>query len=156
MAEKQLHRIVERAVAKVFDRHLPKLQAELVERVVEDLPTAAAEAASPPAAANVGTLVEAIASIHAGSTQKEILHALLDACSTRATRVALFVVKAGAATGWQARGFGDSDAVKDIPLDLSSGPPPTPVRIAWLPRETSLKWMAGSWSALAARGTSRF
>jgi len=122
MAEKQLHRIVERAVAKVFDRQLPKLQAELVERVLEELPAAAAEAAAPPAAANVGTLVEAIASVHAGTSQKEILRALLDACSTRASRVALFVVKAGAATGWQCRGFGDDDAVKDLPLDLSSGP----------------------------------
>jgi hypothetical protein len=31
-------------------------------------------------------------------------------------------VKAGAATGWQARGLGDDDAVKDFPLDMTSGP----------------------------------
>jgi hypothetical protein len=118
---KQLHRIVERAVAKVFDRHLPKLQSELVERVLEELPAAVSES-TPPAEANVGGLVRAIASIHAGTTQKEILRALLDAASASATRVALFVVKAGAATGWQCRGFGNDDAVKDTALDLGSGP----------------------------------
>jgi hypothetical protein len=36
--------------------------------------------------------------------------------------VALFVVRAGAATGWQARGLGDDEAIKDFPLDMSSGP----------------------------------
>jgi hypothetical protein len=121
MAEKQLQRIVERAVAKVFDRHLPKLQAELVERVLEELPGSASGAVAP-AAANVGSLVQAIASVHSGTTQKEILRALLDASAASASRVALFVVRAGAATGWQGRGFSDDDAVKDLPLDVSGGP----------------------------------
>jgi len=122
MAEsKQLKKIVERAVAHVLDRHLPKLQAELVERVLEELPAPGAEPA-PAAVATTGSLVQAIATIHSGTTQKEILRALLDTCSTSAARVALFVVKAGAATGWQGRGFGDEDAVKDLPLDLGSGP----------------------------------
>ena len=121
MAEK-LQRIVEKAVAKVLERHMPKLQSELVERVLEDLPAGASGGGAAPAAANAGNLVQAIATVHAGSTQKEILRALLDACSTSATRVALFVVKAGAASGWQCRGFGDDDAVKDLPLDLNNGP----------------------------------
>jgi hypothetical protein len=122
MAEsKKLQQIVERAVAQVLDRQLPKLQAELVERVLEELPASAAVAA-PAAAGGTASLVQAIASIHSGTTQKEILRALLDAGSANAARVALFVVKAGAATGWQGRGFGDDDAVKDLPLDMSSGP----------------------------------
>jgi hypothetical protein len=122
MAESnKLQQIVERAVAQVLERQLPKLQAELVERVMEELP-ASASAPAPAAEGGTGSLVQAIASIHAGTTQKEILRALLDAGSASATRVALFVVKAGAATGWQGRGFGDDDAVKDLPLDMSSGP----------------------------------
>jgi hypothetical protein len=122
MAEsKKLQQIVERAVAQVLDRQLPKLQAELVERVMEELP-ASASVPAPAAAGGTGSLVQAIASIHAGTTQKEILRALLDAGSASAARVALFVVKTGAATGWQSRGFGDDDAVKDLPLDMSSGP----------------------------------
>ncbi|MGO9085284.1 MAG: hypothetical protein ACLQBK_08670 [Candidatus Sulfotelmatobacter sp.] len=122
MAEsKKLQQIVERAVAQVLERQIPKLQAELVERVLEELP-ASASAPAPAASGGTGSLVQAIAGIHAGTTQKEILRALLDAGSANAARVALFVVKAGAATGWQSRGFGDDDAVKDLPLDMSSGP----------------------------------
>jgi hypothetical protein len=122
---KQLQQIIERAVAQVLDRQLPKLQAELVERVLAELPApdSASAPAAPAAEGSVGSLVQAIAGIHAGTTQKEILRALLDATSASATRVALFVVRGGAATGWQSRGFGDDDdAVKDLPLDMNSGP----------------------------------
>lgn len=132
MAEsKELQQIIERAVAQVLDRQLPKLQAELVERVLAELP---ASAAAPSAGAETsaggaiqgspaqGSLVQAVASVHAGTTQKEILRSLLDAGSAYAARLALFVVKAGAASGWQSRGFGEDDAIKDFPLDMSGGP----------------------------------
>lgn len=123
MAEsKQLHEIVERAVAQVFDRQLPKLQADLVERVLAELPAQSETAAPSGGGAPSPNLVQAISSLHAGTTQKEILRGLLDAGSLFAARVALFVVKGGAATGWQGRGLGDDDVVKDFPLDLSSGP----------------------------------
>ncbi len=119
---KELQQIIERAVAQVLEQRLPQLQAELVERVVAELPSVAPDLAP---AASGGTslgLVNAVSSIHAGTTQKEILKALLDAGSACASRVALFVVKGGAASGWQARGFGDDEAIKDFPLDLTSGP----------------------------------
>jgi hypothetical protein len=123
MAEKDLQQIVEHAVAQVLERHLPKLQVELVERVLAELPStvpaAAPSAGSPVSNAN---LVQAVATIHAGSTQKEILRALLEAGNPYGSRVALFVVKGGAATGWQSRGLGDDDAIKDFPLDMTSGP----------------------------------
>ena len=120
---KDLQQIVEHAVAQVLERQLPKLQAELVERVLAALPAApAASAESRGGSAVHGNLAPAIASIHAGTTQKEILRALLEAGSAYGSRIALFVVKAGAATGWQGRGFGEDDSVKDFPLDMSSGP----------------------------------
>jgi hypothetical protein len=125
MAEsKQLQQIVERAVAQVLDRQLPKLQTELVERVLAELPAAPAVSAETGAGSPVhhGNLVQAVASIHAGATQKEILRALLEAGSAYGSRIALFVVKAGAASGWQGRGLGDDDSVKDFPLDMTSGP----------------------------------
>jgi hypothetical protein len=50
------------------------------------------------------------------------LRALLDTGSAHCARIALFVVKAGAASGWQSRGFGDDEVVKDFALDLSAGP----------------------------------
>ena len=76
---KQLQQIVERAVAQVLDRAVPKLQAELVERVLADLPAPTNRQCSGVEAQPRAGLVHAMASIHAGSTQKEILRALLDA-----------------------------------------------------------------------------
>jgi len=121
---KELQQIVERAVAQVLDRQLPKLQAELVERVLAELAAAepVAPAASGAGSPDQGNLVKSVAGIHNGITQKEILRALLDAAAANATRVALFVVKSGAATGWQGRGFGEEDSIKDFPLEMSVGP----------------------------------
>jgi hypothetical protein len=118
---------VERAVEQALDAHIPRLQAQIVEQVLEALPAIATVPAG--AGESVGDphdeasdLASAVANIHAGSTQKEILRALLDAGSGYCSRIALFVVKAGAASGWQARGFSDEEAVKDFALDLSGGP----------------------------------
>jgi hypothetical protein len=125
MAENsEVQQIVERAVAQVLANQLPKLQAELVQRVLEVLPARGSEAASPSASAGAGasSLLQAVGNIHAGTTQKEILRALLDTGSAYCSRVALFVVKAGAASGWQGRGFADDDAVKDFALDMTAGP----------------------------------
>jgi hypothetical protein len=118
---KELQQIVERAVAHVLDRQLPKLQSELVQSVLAELPASGATVAAS-RESSAGSLVQAVAAVHAGSTQKEILRALLDAGSAYGARVALFVVKAGSATGWQGRGFGDDDSIKDFPLDMTNGP----------------------------------
>ena len=119
---KELHEIVERAVAQVLKRHLPSLQAEIVESVLAELPAQGPAAEAGRGAPVSSGLVQAIASVHAGSTQKEILKALLDAGTSYASRVALFVVKGGAASGWQARGLEDDSLIKDFPLDMSAGP----------------------------------
>lgn len=119
---KELQKIVERAVAQVLERHLPRLQAEIVESVLAELPAGTAVDHAGAASPMPGGLVQSLAGIHAASTQKEILKALLDAGTSYASRVALFVVKGGAATGWQARGLGDDDLIKDFPLDMASGP----------------------------------
>jgi hypothetical protein len=122
MADKDLQQVVERAVAQVFERQLPKLQADVVRSVLAELPAATPASAASAEAAGPGNLVQAVSSIQTGTTQKEILRALLDAASSYAARVVLFVVKAGTANGWQGRGFGDDEAVKDFSLDMSSGP----------------------------------
>jgi hypothetical protein len=109
------------AVSKALRAQLPALQAEIVQQVIEALPNQVGEVAAPGGTASK-PLVHAVTKIHAGSTQKEILRALLDTGSEVCTRIALFVVKAGAASGWQSRGFGDEEIVKDFALDLSLGP----------------------------------
>ena len=110
---------VEFAVGQALQAQLPQLQSQIVQQVLESLPAAGSEA---PAAGPSGALVSAVSNIHAGSTQKEILRALLDAASGYCSRIALFVVKAGAASGWQSRGFGNEETAKDFPLDLNAGP----------------------------------
>jgi len=117
-----VRKIVERAVAQVLKHQLPLLQTELVQRVLEEMPAPAPEAAPVVTKADASNLLQAVASVHTGTTQKEILRALLDGGGAYGARVALFVVKAGAATGWQSRGFAEDDAVKDFSLDMSAGP----------------------------------
>ncbi len=124
----EVRQIIEHAVAQALQAQIPQLQSQIVQHVLEALPARSSEdsaAHAPAGAADSGALVQAVAAIHAGSSQKEILRALLDAGSGYCSRIALFVVKAGAASGWQSRGFGDEEVVKDFALDLScrsSGP----------------------------------
>ncbi|MGB8985189.1 MAG: hypothetical protein WCC37_01015, partial [Candidatus Sulfotelmatobacter sp.] len=117
----QIEEIVGSAVAQALQAQIPALQAQIVQQVLEALPRLARQTSAPDSTSSK-PLVHAVAKIHAGSTQKEILRGLLDAGSGYCSRIALFVVKAGAASGWQSRGFGDDETVKDFALDLSAGP----------------------------------
>src|SRR5208337_2095416 len=113
--------IVERVVGQVLESHAAQLRTEIVRRVMEEIAAGAAtaEATAHDAAAASGPadLARAVAEIQMGTSQREILRALLDTSARYAARVALFVVKGSHATGWQARGFANSDAVKDFALD---------------------------------------
>jgi len=120
--------IVERVVGQVLDSHANQLGTEIVRRVMEEI---AAEAATrEPAAdstshngtagAGSADLARAVAEIQLGTSQREILRALLDTGARYATRIALFVVKGSHATGWQGRGFANSDSLKDFALDESA------------------------------------
>jgi len=111
--------IVERVVGQVLDSHAAQLRTEIVRQVMEEI---AAQPAKPTTdnatpASGLADLARAVAEIQSGSSQKEILRALLDTTARYAARVALFVVKGSHAAGWQARGFANSDGVKDFQLD---------------------------------------
>ena len=111
--------IVERVVGQVLDSHAAQLRTEIVRRVMEEIAAAPApaEPSSSDAASTPADLARAVAEIQLGTSQREILRALLDTSSRYAARVALFVVKGSHATGWQGRGFANNDAVKDFALD---------------------------------------
>lgn len=111
--------IVERVVTQVLENHTGQLRAEIVRRVAEEIAAQPAPEA-PPAGANSTDLARAVAEIQLGTSQKEILKALLDTCGNYAARVALFVVKGSNATGWQGRGFSSNDGLKDFALDMSA------------------------------------
>ena len=117
--------IVERVVGQVLDTNAAQLRTEIVRRVMEEI---VAEPTTHHAASASGAaeLACAVAEIQLGSSQREILRALLDTSARYAARVALFVVKGSHATGWQARGFANSDAVKDFALDENA---PAVVRV---------------------------
>jgi hypothetical protein len=78
------------------------------------------ETETAPAGPNSADLARAVTEIQLGTSQKEILKALLDGCAQYAARVALFVVRGGHATGWQGRGFSADDALKDFALDVKA------------------------------------
>jgi DNA gyrase/topoisomerase IV subunit B len=111
--------IIERVVSEVLDSHVARLRTEIVQRVIEEIAVAAPKEAetSSQSAGGAAELARAVSEIQLGTSQKEILRALLDCSSRYASRVALFVVKGTHATGWQARGFSNSDGIKDFALD---------------------------------------
>jgi hypothetical protein len=94
------------------------------------LPQGTGSAGGADANGSSANLLKAIAAIQSGTTQKEILRTLLDNTVRYSGRGALFVIKAGAATGWQGRGFtkdGD-DTIKDFPLNVTVGVPEQALR----------------------------
>ncbi len=114
--------ILDNVVGEVLDAYLPRLREALTARVLELQPQLTNSFGSP--ASSAEDLLKAIALIHAGSSQKEILRALLEGTSRYCGRAALFVVKAGSAAGWQGRGF-ENDNLKDFSLEVSA---PLPAR----------------------------
>jgi hypothetical protein len=119
MAEdNQVQQAVEQAVAQVLAAQLPRLQAEIVQRVLDAMPAPSGAAGGEAAK----LLLQAVAGVQTGTTQKEILRALVEGGSAHCARAALFVVKAGTAMGWQGRGFADDESLKDFALDMHAGP----------------------------------
>jgi hypothetical protein len=123
-----IEQIVETAVSRILENHIPSLREALIRSVSEELlPELAklqrgvAGSASGSHGGGAEDLLTALSAIHSGTTQKEILRALLANTARYSRRGALFVIKSGMATGWQGRGFEDSEAIKDFSLDLRSG-----------------------------------
>ena len=118
MSDKHLEEAVRSAVEQALERQISLLREKVVADVLRELGSGAQSSAEQTSAA---ALQKAIAAIQAGSTQKEILRALLENTALASGRAALFVIKAGMATGWHGVGFSSDNAVKDSPLDITSG-----------------------------------
>jgi hypothetical protein len=116
-----IEQIVEKVVSQVLESQVPVLREELVRRVLEELPAQEASQSGGSSEGTAANLLKAISAIQAGSTQRDILRALLDNTVRYSGRAALFVIKAGAATGWQGRGFADNGDIKDFSLDVNTG-----------------------------------
>ncbi len=120
MPENSAEEIVRTAVAQALERQLASFRESVVQEVLREVGPALS---GKPAAggSNAAGLQKAVSRIQAGTTQKEILRALLDNTVLYSGRVALFVVKSGTATGWQGTGFSNNEAIKDCALDMGSG-----------------------------------
>lgn len=118
MSENRIEEMVRSAVAQALERQLPSLRESVVQDVLRELgPSLTGTSDHGDSAA----LQSAISAIQAGTTQKEILRALLDNASIWSGRAALFVIKNGSAVGWNGVGFSNNDDIKDAILAVSSG-----------------------------------
>ncbi|HEY7351668.1 MAG TPA: hypothetical protein VH596_02765 [Terriglobales bacterium] len=118
MPEKNVEEIVRTAVTEALDRQLPSFRETIVQEVLRAVGSRLG--GQPSASGGMAGLQKAISTIQSGTTQKEILRALLDSTVLYSGRAALFVVKNGAATGWQGAGFSSNDAIREFGLDVSS------------------------------------
>jgi hypothetical protein len=113
----EIQNIIEEAVAEVLDAALPRLRAEIVRRAVEVV-----ESLAPAPGASPSDLLNAAAAvIHESGSQADILRHLLEGEARFAGRVALFVVKGNAISGWQGIGFEENDAIKTLSIQTGSG-----------------------------------
>ncbi|MGH9636958.1 MAG: hypothetical protein ACRD72_19175 [Candidatus Angelobacter sp.] len=112
----EIQNIIEEAVAEVLDAALPRLRAEIVRRAVEVVESLAPA----PGASPSDLLNAAAAAIHESGSQADILRHLLEGEARFAGRVALFVVKGNAISGWQGIGFEDNDAIKTLSIQTGS------------------------------------
>lgn len=125
-----IEQLVSQVVSQALDAQVPKLREDLIRRVLQELrpqlehrPVDAIMPGQPAGDNSSGALLKAVGAIYSGTTQKEILRALLDNTIPYSGRSALFVIKAGAASGWEGRGFPSNDDVKNFALDVASGAP---------------------------------
>lgn len=114
----QIQALLEETIAELFEAALPRLQQEIVRRAVEEVEAALIP---PPGSSPTDLLNAALASIQESISQAEILRHLLEAIARFSSRAALFVVKSGSVSGWQARGFEDNDGVKQLNINAASG-----------------------------------
>ena len=116
----RVEEIVRNAVNHALERQLESLRESVVQEVLREMGSEQAGKADR-AESSSATLQKAVLAIQSGTNQKEILRALLDNTVLYSERAALFVIKAGSATGWQGTSFSHNDAIKDFSLDVSSG-----------------------------------
>jgi hypothetical protein len=116
----RVEEIVRNAVSQALERQLVSLRETVVQEVLREMASSPAGKAAHSQSGSA-ILQKAVLAIQSGTNQKEILRALLDNTVLYSGRAALFVIKAGSATGWQGTSFSNHEAIKDFVLDVSSG-----------------------------------
>ncbi len=109
--------IIEEAVAEVLAAATPRLRQEIVRRVAAEVESLVPAPGSSP----TDVLSLAITAIREANSQADILRQLLEGEAQFAGRVALFVVRGNAISGWQTTGFKDNDFIKGVALNNGTG-----------------------------------
>lgn len=113
----ELETNIQRLVSEVVDSHVASVREDLVRRILQQV-----QDSLPGGDASALPLLEAaVAAVHRATAQSEILRALLDGAARFSGRVALFVMRGGSASGWQARGLQNDAAIAGLALELSQG-----------------------------------
>ena len=112
--------IVRSAVNQALERQLASLRETVVQEVLREIGSTQLSKGVHSQSSSA-TLQKAVLAIQSGTNQKEILRALLDNTVLYSGRAALFVIKAGAATGWQGTSFSNNESIRDFSFDVSSG-----------------------------------
>lgn len=113
----EIQETVDKAVAEVLQAVLPGVRVEIVSRAVAAVSTLFPAPGSSP----TELLSAAATAIQEAGSQADILRQLLEGGARFAVRVALFVVKGGSVTGWQALGFPDNAVVRNLSLNAAKG-----------------------------------
>jgi len=124
MAERTaIEKVVEKVITQILESHVPLLREEITRSVLKEIGPLLEQPAGSQVSGEGDTenLLKAVAAIHRGTTQREILRALLDNAVRYGRRTALFVIKAGTATGWEGRGFSNNEDIKSFSLDVNEG-----------------------------------
>jgi hypothetical protein len=119
---------IDKILDEVLAPRFAQIRAEIAQRLAQELEAITAKQAEESKASSAGgsdadtsaMLNSSMLSVQGASSQTEILGALLDGTAKFSARVALFVIRGGAATGWQGRGF-DESALKKVTVDPNSG-----------------------------------
>ena len=127
-----LQSLLNESLSSFLDRQADvQMEGSLVASITEHLHAAhergvelaSAESSRAKASSDMAIVKSAIGEINDQKSQAEVLKALVNRASSFAPRVAFFVVKGDAASGWRGRGFegtvGDH-AIQDISLSLNS------------------------------------
>ena len=111
--------LVERVVSEAMGSHMEKIRQEIAQRVLAEIePMLGSD--TEPGTSPTDQLNAAISSFQDMSAQAEILRSLLDGSTRFSRRSTLLVIRSGAATGWEGRGFESSD-VKRLSLSTTEG-----------------------------------
>lgn len=109
--------IVAETVEEVLESAVPRLREEMVGRILQELRVLEQSHADSPAE----LLSTASAAIQESSSQADILRRFLEGSARFAGRAALFVIKGGAGSGWQAMGFENNDQIRNLTVSAGSG-----------------------------------